>query len=736
MAEITDHFTGDIRSPLKGQVIYRDDSLTGFGLRVTPKSKSFIAECKVNGTARRITLGRCGAISADEARHQAEKVIKQMSASRLPTKRSTQAPTLKELLAFYLDRKTLRPATVLTYQRVINGCLQDWLDKPITMIDEEMVQTRHRDLSKPNHMGTLGHDQANSAMHVLSRLLNYAADNLQSPDGQPIISANPVWKLNQNKLWYKTNRRELVIPDHKLGDWYQSVMSLENGQVHDYLLLLILTGLRRTEAIRLRWSDINFEEQTLTIPAEVSKNHREHRLPLSDFLLAMLENRRAESGKSGWVFPRDYADEPMAYPYDAIRLVTQRAGCEFTPHALRRTFCSVAARAGIGHHLIRKLVNHTQVLDVAHKYILIGVEGLRDPMQQITDRFISLMGCSLGDSRARADRPKTVRRGSKAPTLYEVLDSYIKSKSLRPGAVKYYENAVWVGLRDWVHLPVTEITPEMVLVKHRELLKSRKASYANVPFQVLRLLLNFAAENYQNQAGRPIIEINPTRQLVVAEAFKKSPVKDTVIPGEKLAEWYQAVMSELDPAARDVLLFAAFTGATRMQAMTLRWDDVDFDKMTIKIRAEVCQNHRGYELPLASFLDLLLRCRKSITGNTEFVFPGRKGGHKVSTQRATSRVSEKIGHHFEMNDLRRGFVAAASSCGIGQQLIKRLTNHALSTNMTDAFFQPTDQDLRAAMEKISAHLIRLMKIDLDDWRSDEISAAIGSRLIQRPRVGL
>lgn len=385
----------------------------------------------------------------------------------------------------------------------------------------------------------------------------------------------------------------------------------------------------------------------------------------------------------------------------------------------------MAARAGIGHHLIRKLVNHTQVLDVAHKYILIGVEGLWDPMQQITDRFISLMGCSPQDIRTQATRPKVVRRGFKSPSLDEVLNDYIKSKSLRPGAVKYYEKAIWTGLRDWAHLPVTEITVEMVLVKYRGLSKTRKPSYANVLFQVLRLLLNYAAEQYQTPAGRPIMETNPTRQLVLAEAFKKSPVKGTLIPEEKLADWYQAALTEIDPAARDVLLFAAFTGTTRSQALTLRWEEVDFERMIIGIRSKVCQNHRGYELPLPEFLDLLLRRRRTITADSAFVFPGRKGGHRVSTQRATTRVGEKIGHNFEMNDLRRGFVAAASNCGIGQQLIKRLTNHALSSDMTDAFFQPNDQDLREAMEKISAHLIGLMEIDLDDWRSDKISAAIG-----------
>jgi hypothetical protein len=77
--------------PLKGQKIYRDAALTGFGLRVTASCKAYIAECKVNGTNHRITLGRCGSISADEARQQAEKVIKRMvlngsSSAQLPTR--------------------------------------------------------------------------------------------------------------------------------------------------------------------------------------------------------------------------------------------------------------------------------------------------------------------------------------------------------------------------------------------------------------------------------------------------------------------------------------------------------------------------------------------------------------------------------------------------------------------------------------------------------------------------
>jgi hypothetical protein len=83
-------------------------------------------------------------------------------------------------------------------------------------------------------------------------------------------------------------------------------------------------------------------------------------------------------------------------------------------------------------------------------------------------------------------------------------------------------------------------------------------------------------------------------------------------------------------------------------------------------------------------------------------------------------VGKKIGHPFEMNDLRRGFIAAAANCGIGQQLIKRLTNHSLSSDMTDSFFHATDEQSRAAMEQISQHLIAVMAFDIEDWKTEQI----------------
>jgi integrase len=326
------------------------------------------------------------------------------------------------------------------------------------------------------------------------------------------------------------------------------------------------------------------------------------------------------------------------------------------------------------------------------------------------------MNCSLADWAIQGSRANIVGRGTKAPTLDEVLHKYVTSKALRPSTAALYERAIWTALRPWVHKPVTAITVDMVLARHRKLSQTQKPSYANVPFQILRLLLYFAAETYQTPAGRPLIEDNPVRQLSRNKAWNKSPIKQSVIPEEKLTDWYQAVLTQTSPTARDFLLFAAFTGTTRVQGLKLRWDDVDFESKIIKIRAEVCQNKRGYALPMTEFLELLLGKRRLSRQDSDFVFPGRSGGHMSSTQRATSTVSKKIGHQFQMNDLRRGFISAAANCGIGQQVIKRLTNHSVSSDMTDMFVRVTVEDLAKAMEQISQHLIARMKLDIEDWR--------------------
>lgn len=77
--ELTDSFVASLSAPSQHQIIYRDSKLVRFGLRITRGgSKSFVVECRVNGSNRRVTIGRADLFSVEEARNEAVHLLRHM----------------------------------------------------------------------------------------------------------------------------------------------------------------------------------------------------------------------------------------------------------------------------------------------------------------------------------------------------------------------------------------------------------------------------------------------------------------------------------------------------------------------------------------------------------------------------------------------------------------------------------------------------------------------------------
>ena len=72
--------------------------------------------------------------------------------------------------------------------------------------------------------------------------------------------------------------------------WYKAVEGLRDSEqvqspgdtVADYLVTLLLTGLRKSEALNLRWSDVDLKDQSIHIPN--TKNNEDHIFPIGDYL--------------------------------------------------------------------------------------------------------------------------------------------------------------------------------------------------------------------------------------------------------------------------------------------------------------------------------------------------------------------------------------------------------------------------------------------------------------------
>ncbi|QDQ40843.1 DUF4102 domain-containing protein [Legionella geestiana] len=369
---------------------YYDDTLKGFGVRVTSGgTKAFFVEKLIKNKLARITLGRYPELTVEMAKKEAQKLLGQIAMGFDPvaqkkTEKMRQI-TLQEVFDDYLQaRKALKPSTLVNYHQILKKAFSVWLKKPLISITKDRVTKRHQQLGD-----THGEAYANLAMRVLRALFNFAAGQYEDSDGKSLVPENPVKRLSQTRSWYRVDRRQTFIKSHELAPWYEALEKTGNPTLRDYLVVILFTGLRRQEAATLKWENVDLQAKTLTVPD--TKNHDQHTLPLSDYLLGIFA-RRHQHRTNGYVFPGTGAAGHIIEPRKQMAKVTQLTNIQFTVHDLRRTFITIAESLDIPAYALKRLLNHRMSNDVTAGYIVADVERLRKPMQLITDFILKCMG--------------------------------------------------------------------------------------------------------------------------------------------------------------------------------------------------------------------------------------------------------------------------------------------------------------------------------------------------------
>ena len=222
-----------------------------------------------------------------------------------------------------------------------------------------MVAKRHTKVGAEH-----GEAYANLAMRFLRALFNFSIAQYEDGSGNTLLRENPVVRLTQTRAWYRVERRQTVIKSRQLKPWYEAVMALKNDKtsqqpalVADYLLFLLFTGLRRQEAATLKWSNIDLQGQSFTIPD--TKNRQPLTLPLTDFLYNLLEKRKA-STDSDYIFAGTGKAGYLIEPRNQVQTVIEASGVPFTLHDLRRTFSTRLHDAGIEPLVVEALLAHKQ----------------------------------------------------------------------------------------------------------------------------------------------------------------------------------------------------------------------------------------------------------------------------------------------------------------------------------------------------------------------------------------
>lgn len=328
--------------------IHRDTKLTGFGVRITPATISFIVEAKNKlGRVKRKTLGRYPFLTLSEARIRALEVLREIKTGR------EKLPTLSMALSSYLSSMKHRPGTVYDYKSLYKNYLSEWGDVSVEEINRDMVISKYVSSSEKSIA------QANNTMKLLHAVIRFSG-----------VSDNPVAVLAQRRLKKQLKPKTSYIPLSDLKLFYKGLEKVKRPSVKLYIELLLHTGLRANEAMQITKDSVSTGVLIIT----ATKNHSDHHVPITKWLQ---ENLIPFLG-----------DTPEGFTVNDSRRSLIRAcqylGYTVTRHDLRRTFASYASEAGCDYLLIKRALNHS-ISDITARYIQTSPEALRPVFDSVSN---------------------------------------------------------------------------------------------------------------------------------------------------------------------------------------------------------------------------------------------------------------------------------------------------------------------------------------------------------------
>jgi integrase len=313
--------------------------------------------------------------------------------------------------------------------------------------------------------------------------------------------------------------------------------------------------------------------------------------------------------------------------------------------------------------------------------------------------------------------PKAKVEPAPQSTMYTLGEAkakyFIANKKLSDGSKRAY-GQIERHLVDWLDLPLSAITSDMVEERHQAIadgIAAKAERYdgkttANVTMVTLRVLWRWAAR-------RISLPPSPVDRLQAEDQWFPTQRRTTRVAADKLPAFYQFVRndSDLKDVQRDFLLMLLFTGFRKTETAWLRWVDIDLVQRVITLPAPSTKTKHMTEIPMSDLVHDLLVARRALGDTSEFVFPSYRAGKPISDAAGPLRkLAKATGIVVTPHALRRTYLKVGASARVSVVYLKALANHALAPDQTVEYITPTLEDLREPAQQVAGRLLQLCAV--------------------------
>jgi integrase len=312
-------------------------------------AKSWVFRFKESGRLREMGLGPAHTVSLAEARQKAlecrkarldgldpiearrgKRIQAKLNAAKAMTFAACAESYIASHRAGWRNPKHAAqwPATLGTYVYPVFGLL------PVQTVDVGLVMKAIEPIwvQKPETAGRV--------RGRIEAVLDWATARGYRQGENPARWRGHLENLLPKKSKVRRVEHHAALPYAEIGA-FMAELRQQEGVAARALEFAILTAARTGEVIGAKWGEINLDARLWTVPAERMKTGNEHRVPLSDEVLAVLAEMR-KIRLSDHVFPGGKAGRPISNM--AMLMLLRRMGRGgLTAHGFRSSFRDWAA---------------------------------------------------------------------------------------------------------------------------------------------------------------------------------------------------------------------------------------------------------------------------------------------------------------------------------------------------------------------------------------------------------
>ena len=222
--------------------------------------------------------------------------------------------------------------------------------------------------------------------HLARNLLKLMRQMFRFAVTRDIIEFDPTASLSVARMTTKPTERDRTLSDIEIRALARQLPDANLLKSTECAVWIALSTMCRIgELSKAKFSDLDYDLNTWTIPEENSKNGKAHTIYLSGFALAQFKVLKSLATSDSWFFPnrdnsshvceKSITKQVGGRQSEAIfsgRTKDNQAlvltGGKWTPHDLRRTGATMMGDLGVAPDVIEKCLNHTEENKVKRTY--------------------------------------------------------------------------------------------------------------------------------------------------------------------------------------------------------------------------------------------------------------------------------------------------------------------------------------------------------------------------------